>query len=91
MTNVTQLNDIKSSESIELMDRLEQAIIDTPNLTPIEIVGALEMVKANHTRSHHWSTNSTSSLATSGAFSCPLYCNQQRSVYGRELQTKNVD
>ena len=46
MTNVTQLNDIKSPESIELMDRLEQAIIDTPNLTPIEIVGALEMVKA---------------------------------------------
>ena len=49
MTNVTQLNDIKSPESIELMDRLEQAIIDTPNLTPIEIVGALEMVKARYT------------------------------------------
>ena len=48
MTNVTQLNDIKSPESIELMDRLEQAIIDTPNLTPIEIVGALEMVKARY-------------------------------------------
>ena len=49
MINVTQLNDIKSPESIELMDRLEQAIIDTPNLTPIEIVGALEMVKARYT------------------------------------------
>ena len=49
MTNVTQLNDIKSPESIELMDRLEQAIIDTPNLTPIEIVGALEMVKTRYT------------------------------------------
>lgn len=49
MTNVTQLNDIKSPESIELMDRLEQAIIDTQNLTPIEIVGALEMVKARYT------------------------------------------
>lgn len=49
MTNVTQLNDIKSPESIELMDRLEQAIINTPNLTPIEIVGALEMVKARYT------------------------------------------
>ena len=49
MTNVTQLNEIKSPESIELMDRLEQAIIDTPNLTPIEIVGALEMVKARYT------------------------------------------
>ena len=49
MTDVTQLNDIKSPESIELMDRLEQAIIDTPNLTPIEIVGALEMVKARYT------------------------------------------
>ena len=46
MTDVTQLNDIKSPESIELMDRLERAIINTPNLTPIEIVGALEMVKA---------------------------------------------
>ena len=41
MTNVTQLNDIKSPESIELMDRLEQAIMSTPNLTPIEIVGAI--------------------------------------------------
>jgi len=49
MTNVTQLNDIKSPEPIELMDRLEQAIIDTPNLTPIEIVGAIEMVKAKYT------------------------------------------
>ena len=49
MTNVTQLNDIKSPESIELMDRLERAIINTPNLTPIEIVGALEMVKARYT------------------------------------------
>ena len=49
MTNVTQLNDVKNPESIELMDRLEQAIIDTPNLTPIEIVGALEMVKAKYT------------------------------------------
>ena len=41
MTDVTQLNDIKSPESIELMDRLERAIINTPNLTPIEIVGML--------------------------------------------------
>lgn len=49
MTNVTQLNDIKSPESIELMDRLEQAILSNPNLTPIEIVGALEMVKARYT------------------------------------------
>ena len=49
MTNGTKLNDIKSSESIELMDRLEQAIIDTANLTLIEIVGALEMVKAKYT------------------------------------------
>ena len=52
MTNVTQLNDIKSPESIELMDRLEQAIINTPNLTPIEIVGALEIVKAKYTLAH---------------------------------------
>lgn len=49
MTNVTQLNEVKNVEAIQLMDKLEQAIIDTPNLTPIEIVGALEMVKTRYT------------------------------------------
>ena len=49
MTNVTRLNDIKRPESIELKYRLEQAILSNPNLTPIEIVGALEMVKARYT------------------------------------------
>ena len=49
MTNVTQLNEVKNVEAIQLMDKLEQAIIDTEGLTPIDIVGALEMVKAKYT------------------------------------------
>lgn len=49
MTNVTQLNEVKNVEAIQLMDKLEQAIIDTDGLTPIDIVGALEMVKARYT------------------------------------------
>ena len=49
MTNVTQLNEVKNVEAIQLMDKLEQAIIDTEGLTPIDIVGALEMVKARYT------------------------------------------
>ena len=49
MTNVTQLNEVKNVEAIQLMDKLEQAINSDPNLTPIEIVGALEMVKARYT------------------------------------------
>lgn len=49
MTNVTQLNEVKNVEAIQLMDKLEQAIIDTDGLTPIDIVGALEMVKAKYT------------------------------------------
>lgn len=57
LTGLTEKNDeqsnsantVKSTSVIELMDRLEQAIIDTQNLTPIEIVGALEMVKARYT------------------------------------------
>lgn len=49
MTNVTQLNKVKNVEAIQLMDKLEQAIIDTEGLTPIDIVGALEMVKAKYT------------------------------------------
>ena len=49
MTNVTQLNEVKNVEAIQLMDKLEQAIIDTEGLTPIDIVGTLEMVKAKYT------------------------------------------
>lgn len=49
MTNVTQLNEVKNVEAIQLMDKLEQAISSDPNLTPIEIVGALEMVKSRYT------------------------------------------
>ena len=49
MTNVKQLNEVKNVEAIQLMDKLEQAIIDTDGLTPIDIVGALEMVKAKYT------------------------------------------
>lgn len=49
MTNVTQLNEVKNVEAIQLMDKLEQAIKSDPNLTPIEIVGAIEMVKAKYT------------------------------------------
>ena len=49
MTNVTQLNEVKNVEAIQLMDKLEQAINSDPSLTPIDIVGALEMVKAKYT------------------------------------------
>ena len=49
MTNVTQLNEVKNVEAIQLMDKLEKAINSDPNLTPIEIVGALEMVKSRYT------------------------------------------
>ena len=49
MTNVTKINEVKNVEAIQLMDKLEQAINSDPNLTPIEIVGALEMVKARYT------------------------------------------
>ncbi len=49
MTNLTSLNEIKNVEAIQLMDKLEIAIIETEGLTPIDIVGALEMVKAKYT------------------------------------------
>ncbi len=49
MTNVTKLNDVKNPEPIELMDKIENAIIDTANLTPIELIGVLEMIKAKYT------------------------------------------
>ena len=49
MTNVTKLNDVKNPEPIELMDKIENAISDTANLTPIEVIGALEMIKAKYT------------------------------------------
>ena len=49
VTNVKQLNEVKNIEAIQLMDKLERAIIDTEGLTPIDIVGALEMVKAKYT------------------------------------------
>jgi hypothetical protein len=49
MTNITELNTIKNVEAIQLMDKVENAIIETDGLTPIEIVGVLEMVKAKYT------------------------------------------
>jgi hypothetical protein len=49
MTNVTSLNEVKNVEAIQLMDKIESAIIETDGLTPIDIVGALEMVKAKYT------------------------------------------
>ena len=49
MTNVTKLNDVKNPEPIELMDKIENAIIDPANLTPIELIGVLEMIKAKYT------------------------------------------
>ena len=49
MNNVTKLNDVKNPEPIELMDKIENAINDTANLTPIEVIGALEMIKAKYT------------------------------------------
>ena len=49
MSNITELNQIKSVEAIELMDRVENAIIETGGLTPIEIIGVLEMMKARYT------------------------------------------
>ena len=48
MSKVTQLNTVKNTSVIELLDRLEQAIVDTDDLTPVEIVGCLEMVKARY-------------------------------------------
>ena len=49
MTNVTKLNNVKNPEPIELMDKIENAINDTANLTPIEVIGVLEMIKAKYT------------------------------------------
>ena len=69
MTNVTQLNEVKNVEAIQLMDKLEQAIIDTDGLTPIDIVGALEMVKARYTLAPLIKrTKQQTSLATSIGF-----------------------
>jgi hypothetical protein len=48
MSNITELNTIKNVEAIQLMDKVENAIIETEGLTPIEIVGVLEMVKAKY-------------------------------------------
>lgn len=48
MTNVTQLNQIKNSAVMELLDKLDEAIANTDDLTPVEIVGCLEMVKAKY-------------------------------------------
>jgi len=49
MTNVTSLKEIKNVEAIQLMDKIEIAINEIDGLTPIEITGALEMIKAKYT------------------------------------------
>ena len=49
MSKITELNQTKNVEPIKLMDRVENAIIETDGLTPIEIVGVLELIKARYT------------------------------------------